>query len=109
MMKRTVLTIAAIAAIATPALVAPALFTPANAQASLNIGLSIPGPAPVYPAPYVGVVPAGGPVYAWGESWHRWGGGWNRGWDRHERRERHWDRDRHWDHRGRGDWGHHWR
>jgi len=117
MMKRTVLSLAAVAAIATPTLVAPALFTPANAQASMNIGISVPGPAPLYPAPSYGYV--GGPVYAnaWGEGWHRWDGGWhrgwNRGWERHEWREhawrghRDWDRGHHWGH---GDWGHHgWR
>ena len=107
MMKRTVLTLAAVAAIAAPvALVAPAAFTPANAQASLNIGLSVPAPA--YPMPYVGVAPVGGPVYAYGERWHGWDGGWHRGWERHEWREheRHWDRGRGWDHHRDG---HHWR
>src|SRR5215469_3719717 len=109
MMKRTVLTLAAVTAIAAPALIAPALFTPANAQASLNIGLSVPGPVPVYPAPSYGYVSGGYPAYAWGEGYRHWDGGWNRGWEHREWREHHdWDRGRHWDHRG-GDRDHHWR
>lgn len=97
MMKRTLLTMAAVAAIAAPASLAPALFTPANAQASLNIGLSLP--APVYPVPSYGYGSVGGPVYAWG-------GGWNRGWERHAWREHHdWDRGRRWEHHDeRGHW-----
>lgn len=104
MMKRTVLTIAAVAAIAAPALVAPSLFTPANAQASLNIGLSVPGPVPLYPAPSYGYV--GGPVYAWGGGWHRWDG-WHGDWGHREWRGRRGDHDGRWGH---GDRGHHgWR
>ena len=99
MMKRSVLTMAAVTAIAASAVMAPALFTPANAQASMNIGLSVPGPV-VYPAPSYGYV--SGPAYVWGERWHPWDRGWHRGWERHEWREHHWGHN--------GEWGHHhWR
>ncbi len=91
MMKQRILfTVLAAAALATPAMIVPALFTPAAAQASLNIGLSMPGP----PVPFFGVAPA--PVYAWGGGYGGYGGygyrhweGEHRGWERHHWREEH--------------------
>jgi len=97
MLKRTVFTLVAAAVIAVPATVAPVLFTPAAAQASFNVNLSVPAAMPV---PYVGVVRTAGPFYAWGEGWRHWEGE-HRGWDRdHRWREerRDWDRRRDWDH-----------
>ena len=67
MMKRTVFTFLAAAAICTSALVAPAIVSPAAAQASMNIGLSFPAPVTVVPEQPVG--------YYWGPGYygHRWG------------------------------------
>ncbi len=102
MTKRAITTLLAAAAISLPVLAAPALFSPAAAQASMNLSLSLPGPEPVYGGGYV----VGGPAYAWGEGWHR-------GWDRHEWREHRWghgwDRGHHWGRDwGRDNWGHRW-
>jgi len=86
MMKQRILfTALAAAALATPAMIVPAIFTPAAAQASLNIGLSVPGPV----VPFYGVAPAPAPVYAWGGGYRYWEGE-HRGWEhRHWREERH--------------------
>jgi hypothetical protein len=93
MMKRGLLSLLAAGALAAPLMMAPALATPAAAQASLNIGLSMPGP--VVPAPMFGVAPA--PVYAWGYDHPRY---WeHREWERHRWHEwehHHYDRDHHW-------------
>ncbi len=54
MLKRTAFTALAAAAVSTSALVVPAMLTPAAAQASLNVVIGTPPPAPVYevvPAP----------------------------------------------------------
>ena len=89
--QRILFTALAAAALATPAMIAPALFTPAAAQASLNIGLSVPGPA----VPFYGVAPA--PVYAWGGGYGGYGyrhwEGEHRGWE-----HRHWREERHYGH-----------
>jgi hypothetical protein len=90
MMKRGLLSLLAAGALAAPLMMAPALITPAAAQASLNIGLSMPGP--VMAAPMYGVAPA--PAYAWGYGHPRY---WeHREWERYH----HW---REWEHH------HHWR
>jgi hypothetical protein len=91
MMKRGLVTLLAAGALAAP-MMAPALATPAAAQASMNIGLSMPGPA--VPAPMFGVAPA--QTYAWGYGHPRY---WeHREWERHRMRE--WERHHEW---------HHWR
>jgi hypothetical protein len=62
MMKRALLMVVAAAAIS-----APAMITPAAAQANLDINLSLPGA----PVPFFGVAPQ--PVYAWGHpAYRRW-------------------------------------
>ena len=109
MMKRTLFTVLAASAISTSALVAPAILSPAAAQSSMNLGISIgvPPPAPVYAA---APVPRAG--YVWAPGYWRWEG------ERHvwapgrwiaERRGYHWVPDR-WEHHGR-DYAHmrgHW-
>ena len=90
MMKRGLLTLLAAGALAAPLMMAPAFVTPAAAQASMNIGLSMPGP--VVPAPMFGVAPA--PAYAWGYGHPRYLE--HREWERHR-----WERYHHYDH--------HWR
>jgi hypothetical protein len=107
MLKRTLFTTLAAAAISLPALAVPALVTPAAAQASLNISIGVPPPAPIYevvPAPRVGYVWAPG-FWRWEGSRHVWAPGrWMA-----ERRGYHWVPDR-WDHRG-GNYHHeegHW-
>ncbi len=90
MTQRILFTALAAAALATPAMIAPAIFTPASAQASLNIGLSVPGPA----VPFYGVAP--GPAYASGYGYNRWE---HREWE--HRRWHEWDRHHYYDH--------HWR
>ena len=63
MMKNTLVTVLAAAAISTPALIAPAMFTPAAAQVDLSLNIGVPPPAPIYeavPAPRVGYVWAPG-------------------------------------------------
>jgi hypothetical protein len=77
MMMRTLYTVFAAAAISTPALVAPAMISPAAAQASLNISIGTPPPAPIYeavPAPRAGYVWAPG-YWNWNGSRHVWTGG----------------------------------
>jgi len=77
MMKRALLMVVAAAAIS-----APAMITPAAAQANLDINLSVPGA----PVPFFGVAPQ--PVYyAWGHpAYRRWEE--RRAWEReHFRRE----------------------
>jgi hypothetical protein len=92
MMKRTLFTIVAAATISSLAIVAPAMFTPAAAQAYVNF--SVGAPAPVY----YEVAPA--PVgYVWSPGYSRWDR--DRYWW-HSRWHRHWDHDR--------DYGwHYWR
>jgi hypothetical protein len=82
MMKRALLMVVAAAAIS-----APAMITPAAAQANLGINLSLPGvPAPVFAAPQ--------PVsYAWGHpEYRRWEE--RRAWEREHYRHEEW-RDHH--------------
>jgi hypothetical protein len=97
MMKRALFSLFAAGVLAAPLMLAPAFVTPAAAQASLNIGLSLPGPevaAPVY-----GV---GAPAYAWGYGHPRY---WeHRAWERHRWHE--WERHHDYDRHG---YGHHWR
>ena len=113
MTKRALLLIIATAALSTSAMIAPSIVAPANAQAVMNLGVSIgmPPPAPVYevvPPPRVGYVWAPG-YWRWEHERHVWmPGRWveeRRGyhwvpdrWDReHENwrhHEGHWDRDR---------------
>ena len=88
MMKRALFSLFAAGALAGPMMLAPALVTPAAAQASLNIGLSMPGP--VVPVPMFGAAP----VYASGYGYNRWEHRewehrrWE--WDRHHGYEHHW-------------------
>jgi hypothetical protein len=68
MLKRTVFTALAAAAVSTSALIAPAMLTPAAAQ--LNISIGTPPPAPIYevtPAPRAG--------YVWAPGHYRYDGG----------------------------------
>jgi hypothetical protein len=84
MMKRALLMVVAAAA-----LVAPAMATPASAQANLDINLSLPGAVP-----FVGVAPQ--PVYyAWGHPgyYRRWDE--HRAWEREHFRHEEW-RDHHY-------------
>ncbi len=93
MMKRSLYTFLATAAISASAMIAPALVTPAAAQVGVNVNVGLPA----IPMPFE-VVPAPRPGYMWtagywrGEGEHRY---WERGrWAerRHEERrveERH--------------------
>ena len=95
-MKRTLYTALAAVAISTPALIAPAMFSPAAAQASMGIGLTIgtPPPAPVYE-----VVPAPRAGYVWAPGYWHWEGSrhtWHAGYWMPERRGYNWVPDR-WD------------
>jgi hypothetical protein len=107
MMKNTLITVLAAAAISTPALIAPAMVTPAAAQVDLNVSISVPPPAPVYE-----VVPAPRAGYVWAPGFWRWDGGrhvWAPGRWMEERHGYHWVPDR-WAHNGPG-WHHevgHW-
>ncbi|MFI5001312.1 MAG: YXWGXW repeat-containing protein [Reyranellales bacterium] len=82
MMKRILITSLAAATISTLAIVAPAMFTPAAAQAYFNMSIGVPAPAYYYepiPVPQVGYVWAPG-YWRW-EHDHRY---WERGhWYRH--------------------------
>lgn len=101
MMKRTLFTFLAAAAISTPAMIAPAVFTPAAAQASLNLNIGIPM---AMPAPYVEVLPGPRPGYLWDAGYWRWEGNrrfWEPGRWREERRYA--------EHRGWYDHGHYYR
>ena len=81
MMKRTLLMFVAAAA-----LTAPAMVTPAAAQANLGINLSLPGPAlPMVVAPQ--------PVYYGYPAYHRWEE--RRAWEREHWRREEW-REHHW-------------
>jgi len=118
MMRRTLFTTLAAAAIATPALIAPATFTPAAAQASLNVMIGTPPPQPIYE-----VVPAPRAGYVWAPGYWQWNGYrhvWTSGRWMAERRGYHWVPDRwaqhqngwrhepgHWDRQvaERGPWG----
>jgi hypothetical protein len=113
MMKRSLFTLLAAAAISTPAVVAPAIFSPAAAQASVSFGVTVgtPPPAPIYevvPAPRVGYVWAPG-YWRWEHERHVWQAGhWMEArhgyhWvpDRWERAEHGWGHaPGHWDHDG---------
>src|SRR5262249_21456001 len=69
MLNRIVFTTLAAAAISLPALIAPAIVSPAAAQASLNISIGPPPPAPVYEA-----VPAPRAGYVWAPGYYRYEG-----------------------------------
>ena len=105
MMKRGFFALLAAAAISTPVLVAPAMFTPAAAQVGLNVTIGVPPPAPIFemvPAPRVGYVWAPG-SWRWEHDHHVWGPGrWMEA-----RHGEHWVADR-WDHRDgpHGGWYH---
>jgi hypothetical protein len=95
MLKRTLFTALAAAAISLPALTVPALVTPAAAQASLNISIGTPPPAPIYE-----VVPAPRPGYVWAPGYYRHDGVryvWAPGRWIAERPGYHWVNDR-WEH-----------
>jgi hypothetical protein len=101
MLKRTVFTALAAAAVSTSALVIPAMLTPAAAQ-GLNIVIGTPPPAPVYE-----VVPAPRAGYIWAPGYYRWEGGrhvWTSGRWMTERVGYRWVPDR-WDH-GPNGWYH---
>ncbi len=95
MLKTTLFTTLAAAAISLPALTVPALVTPAAAQASLNISIGTPPPAPIYevtPAPRAG--------YVWAPGYYRYEGSryvWAPGRWMAERPGYHWTNDR-WEH-----------
>ena len=69
MMKRTLYTVLAAAVISTPALVAPAMFSPAEAQVDLNVVIGTPPPPPRYE-----LVPAPRAGYVWAPGHWRWDG-----------------------------------
>jgi hypothetical protein len=74
--------------VAAAAITAPAMITPAAAQANLDVNLSLPGvAAPVFVAPQ--------PVYAWGDPYRyrRWEE--RRAWEREHWRREEW-REHHW-------------
>ncbi|HLG45493.1 MAG TPA: YXWGXW repeat-containing protein [Reyranella sp.] len=102
MLKTTLFTTLAAAAISLPALTVPALVTPAAAQASLNISIGTPPPAPVYE-----VIPAPRPGYIWAPGYYRYEGTryvWTPGRWMAERPGYHWTNDR-WEHGAHG-WYH---
>jgi len=105
MLKTTLFTTLAAAAISLPALTVPALVTPAAAQVNISIGT--PPPAPIYE-----VVPAPRAGYVWAPGFWRWEGGhhvWAKGHWMAERRGYSWVPDR-WEHTN-GSWHHaegHW-
>ncbi len=74
MMKRSLYSFLAAAAISTTAMIAPALVTPAAAQVGVNVGL------PAMPMPFE-VVPAPRPGYIWNAGYWR-GAGEHRYWER---------------------------
>ena len=67
MMKHSVFTFLAAAAISTSVVAAPAIFTPAAAQVGVSITVGTPPPAPIYE-----VVPAPRAGYAWAPGYWRW-------------------------------------
>jgi WXXGXW repeat (2 copies) len=92
MMKRTLYTVLAAAAISTPALIAPAMFSPAAAQANLSLTIGTPPPAPIYE-----VVPAPRAGYVWAPGFWQWEGSrhsWHAGYWMPERRGYNWVPDR---------------
>jgi len=111
MMTRSLITLLAAAAISTPAVVAPAIFSPAAAQAELSVSIGVPPPAPIFEA-----VPAPRAGYFWAPGFWHWEGGrhvWHGGYWMAERPGFRWVPDRwaehhggwhhevgHWDHRG---------
>lgn len=102
MLKHTVFTALAAAAVSTSALVIPAMLTPAAAQASLNVVIGTPPPAPIYE-----VVPAPRAGYVWAPGYYRWESGrhvWTAGHWMPERVGYRWVPDR-WDHGPKG-WYH---
>jgi hypothetical protein len=103
MMKRTLYTFLAAAAISTPAMIAPALFTPAAAQASVNLNIGMPMPAPLFE-----VVPAPRPGYLWQTGYWR-GEGEHRYWERGRWQEHRFAEHRFEEHRGWGEHGHYYR
>lgn len=95
MLKTSLFTTLAAAAISLPALTVPALVTPAAAQANLNISIGTPPPAPIYE-----VVPAPRPGYIWAPGYYRHDGAryvWAPGRWMAERQGYHWVNDR-WEH-----------
>jgi hypothetical protein len=97
MMKRVLVTALAAGVISTPALVVPAIFSPAAAQAMMNFGLTIgvPPPAPIYEP-----VPATRVGFIWAPGYWYWEGGhhvWAHGRWLAERRGYRWMHD-HWVH-----------
>ena len=68
MLKQTVFTALAAAAVSTSALIAPAMLSPAAAQ-GINVMIGTPPPAPVYE-----VVPAPRHGYVWAPGYYRWEG-----------------------------------
>jgi hypothetical protein len=103
MMKRTLYTFLAAAAISTPAMIAPALFTPAAAQASVNLNIGMPMPAPLFE-----VVPAPRPGYLWQTGYWR-GEGEHRYWERGRWQEHRFAEHRFEEHRGWNEHDHHFR
>lgn len=101
MMKRTLFTALAAAAVSTSALIAPAMMAPAAAQ-GLNIQIVSPPPAPVYE-----VVPAPRAGYVWAPGYYTHDNGryvWTSGRWMAERPGYRWVNDR-WDH-GPNGWYH---
>lgn len=91
MLNRSLLTVLAVAAISTPAVVAPSIFSPAAAQ-ELSISIGTPPPAPMYE-----VVPAPRPGYVWAPGYWNWEAGrhvWHGGAWMAERPGYHWVPDR---------------
>ena len=84
MMKRILLMVVAAAAIS-----APAVFTPAAAQANLDINIGIPGPVPFFDvAPQPTYYAYGNPGYYRRWEDRRWEG--RRAWDRDHWRHEEW-------------------
>ena len=102
MMRRSLFTALAAAAVATPALIAPGMVSPAAAQVDFNLVINSPPPPPRYevvPAPRAGYVWAPG-YWRWENQRHVWAPGhWMA-----ERRGYHWVPDR-WAQTDRG-WRH---
>lgn len=71
-MMRSLVTLLAAAAISMPPLVAPAILTPAAAQASMSFGVTI-GVSP--PAPVYEPLPPPRRGYVWAPGYWRWEGG----------------------------------
>jgi hypothetical protein len=85
MMKRTLYTFLAAAAISTPAMIAPALVTPAAAQVGVNVNIGLPA----MPMPFE-AVPMSQPSYLANTGYWQ-GGGEHRYWERGRWAERnHW-------------------